>query len=179
MPRHPDPPDAPCATCGLQKDYAEYYRNPKKVNGRESRCKECCRKRSAEYGKAHPKTAAEYAARSAEARRKYPDKVRLYAAAWQRAQRRKVRIAVFDAYGRVCKCCGETEEAFLCIDHVYGGGNEHRRGLRGIQFATWLYRQGFPEGFQTLCFNCNYAKSHNPGGCPHEIARQLASVEAG
>ena len=33
---------------------------------------------------------------------------------------------VLDHYGRACSCCGETEPAFLTIDHVNNDGAEHR-----------------------------------------------------
>ena len=81
----------------------------------------------------------------------------------------KSRQDVLDAYGRKCACCGETEEKFLSIDHIDGGGAEHRRsiGMRGGgQFYCWLRREGFPAGFQVLCMNCNHAKG-NYGACPH------------
>jgi hypothetical protein len=29
-------------------------------------------------------------------------------------------------------------------------------------------KQGFPDGFQTLCFNCNVGKYKNGGVCPHQ-----------
>ena len=82
---------------------------------------------------------------------------------WQR--RRK---AALEAYGNQCACCGETIEVFLCIDHVNDDGNIHRKtipsGAAGIY--RWLEQNDYPEGFQVLCFNCNFAKSQ--GGCPHQ-----------
>lgn len=83
------------------------------------------------------------------------------------------RGEVLQAYGGACTCCGETEQAFLTVDHVNGGGNEHRRSLGNgrivgsSNFYRWLVKNQFPAGFQILCHNCNFAKSHNPGGCPH------------
>ena len=35
----------------------------------------------------------------------------------------------------------------------------------------WLEKNGFPSGFQTLCHNCNWAKSR--GGCPHQRKRVI------
>lgn len=84
----------------------------------------------------------------------------------------QMRKKVLDAYGHTCACCGETVEAFLCIDHIAGGGGKHRRSL-GISggssqnFYRWLINENFPEGFQTLCHNCNFAK-HTQGLCPHK-----------
>ena len=64
---------------------------------------------------------------------------------------------------------------FLTLDHVHNDGAAHRRALgkRGIGGAA-MYRilknQGFPPGFQILCFNCNWGKHHNGGVCPHKAA---------
>jgi hypothetical protein len=82
------------------------------------------------------------------------------------------RSEALKAYGSVCACCGESEPVFLAVDHVNGGGNAHRRSMSSkgrvvgaSNFYVWLERNGFPQGFQLLCHNCNFAKSH--GGCPH------------
>lgn len=88
------------------------------------------------------------------------------------AARTRMKDTIFDHYGRSCACCGESEYAFLAIDHVNGGGNSHRRELSGKKamgdhLYRWLVKNDFPEGFQTLCFNCNHAK-HVLGACPHQ-----------
>ena len=75
-----------------------------------------------------------------------------------------------EVYGRICACCGEDRPEFLTIDHIHGGGNRHRRELKrngGVSFYCWLIQQGFPEGYRTLCMNCNFARG-NYGYCPHE-----------
>lgn len=67
-----------------------------------------------------------------------------------------------------CTCCGETIVHFLGIDHLNGGGRAHRKEVgSGFGFYRWLRRNGFPEGFQTLCHNCNQAKWAYKV-CPHE-----------
>lgn len=81
---------------------------------------------------------------------------------------------VLDAYGGVCKCCGEEEAAFLVVDHIDNDGARHReeigRGRRKIGSGSviheWLVRNQFPPGFQLLCANCNTAKA-SLGYCPH------------
>jgi len=104
---------------------------------------------------------------------------------WQRAnpERRReislkyyyrIRNTVFDHYGWVCKCCGETEPYFLSIDHVNGHGNEHRRELTkrsagsGAAFYRWITDNGYPDDFQVLCMNCNHGRMRNGGICPHQ-----------
>ncbi len=58
---------------------------------------------------------------------------------------------------------------FLCVDHVNNDGAEHRKktGSSGSQICVWLVNEGFPDGFQILCYNCNFAKHLNGGTCPH------------
>jgi len=79
-----------------------------------------------------------------------------------------LRRSAIEAYGGKCACCGEAEEAFLQVDHIAGGGNEHRRAIGSSrQIYQWLKRNGYPAGFQLLCANCNMAKER-PDGCPHQ-----------
>lgn len=84
-----------------------------------------------------------------------------------------LRDEVFAAYGGYrCNCCGESEPRFLQIDHVNNDGAKHRRqmGGGGNHLYLWLKRNKYPEGFQVLCANCNYAKRFGP--CPHQVAKE-------
>lgn len=40
-----------------------------------------------------------------------------------------IKLAMIDAYGGKCRCCGEREPQMLAIDHKNGGGTKHRRSL--------------------------------------------------
>jgi hypothetical protein len=85
--------------------------------------------------------------------------------------RRLMKRCVIEHYGNKCACCGEDNIAFLTIDHIEGNGNTHRKKIRkssGIGFYCWLKQNDFPDGFQTLCFNCNIARYKNGGICPHQ-----------
>ena len=86
-----------------------------------------------------------------------------------RANKKKL---VFDHYGRKCVCCGEENEGFLTIDHIKGNGTNHRKEI-GNHIEIWLVKNNFPEGFQTLCFNCNWGKYNNGGICPHKDKKNL------
>jgi hypothetical protein len=90
--------------------------------------------------------------------------------------RKLVRLEVLIHYspnevlGCSCPGCDVTYEDFLGIDHIEGGGNKHIQSLGGgTAFYAWLKRNNFPLGYQTLCHNCNHAKSKpkNEGVCPH------------
>jgi hypothetical protein len=77
----------------------------------------------------------------------------------------KLRAEIIEAYGGECACCGEDLPVFLTIDHVNGGGNQERRQWGGTSLWRRLRREGFPPGYQVLCWNCNAAK-HMLGACP-------------
>jgi len=74
----------------------------------------------------------------------------------KKARRRKV----FDILGRRCVCCGETDEIYLEVDHIFNDGYKDPKGG-----AANIYHiiKANPERFQTLCSNCNQAKARNDG----------------
>jgi hypothetical protein len=88
--------------------------------------------------------------------------------------RSRLRIELLNAYGNKCACCGETERAFLSLDHVYGGGLKHKRKykeetghvLTKDALCRLLKINNYPDSFQILCHNCNQAKGFH-GECPH------------
>lgn len=77
-------------------------------------------------------------------------------------------ISHYSRGANACACCGDGNFIFLGIDHVNGktwsGRRPNEEGGGGLYRR--LIRQGYPAGYQVLCFNCNYAKSQ--GGCPHQ-----------
>ena len=80
----------------------------------------------------------------------------------------KLKREVIAAYGGKCQCCGETEPAFLTIDHVNDDGASHRKAIGRARVYHWLKKHGYPkDGFQLLCFNCNCGRRVNGGVCPH------------
>ena len=83
-------------------------------------------------------------------------------AKYHRQLGRRHKLEMIDAYGGKCRICGESNWEFLCIDHINGGGKQHRKELglyRGYAFYKWLKKQGYPvQDYQLLCFNCNGAK---------------------
>ena len=78
---------------------------------------------------------------------------------------RKIKLLVFSAYSKngipQCVRCGITDTDILTIDHINGGGNQHRKQLNvgsGTHFFYWLRRNEYPNGYQVLCWNCNVKK---------------------
>lgn len=87
------------------------------------------------------------------------------------------REAVFAHYGSACGCCGEAILEFLTVDHINGGGTEHRRTMGAPNIYTWLIRNDYPEGYQVLCFNCNCVE-RRVEVCPHN-APKPSNIETG
>lgn len=75
----------------------------------------------------------------------------------------KRKIDVLKAYSKdpfkpACVKCGFDDYRALQIDHINGNGAKHRRELGTNYLYTWLRKNGYPEGFQVLCANCNWIK---------------------
>ena len=88
----------------------------------------------------------------------------------EKRKTRKVEVLTYYGGGKAqCACCLENKIEFLCIDHIAGGGTKHRKEVgSGWKMYMWLVSNNFPEGFRTLCHNCNAARGIY-GYCPHEV----------
>lgn len=84
---------------------------------------------------------------------------------------------VFDHYGWVCACCGESNPLFLTIDHIKNDGYMYKWAngdrLGGVHLYQKLVKEKYPEYVQTLCMNCNFGKRMNNGICPHKTEMVL------
>lgn len=74
---------------------------------------------------------------------------------------RKAEVLTHYGNGKLqCILCGEGDIVVLSIDHIRGGGLQHRiaLGMRGsgTRFYKWLKANNFPTGFRTLCMNCQF-----------------------
>lgn len=87
---------------------------------------------------------------------------------------RRLRLEVLSHYSdgtMACDCCGDDHVEFLSLDHIDGGGNQHRKELGSNQEVYRQLRQvGYPPGYRVLCHNCNSAIGFY-GYCPHEHER--------
>ena len=86
----------------------------------------------------------------------------------QRAVR--VKYEVMQKYGGLCKCCGESNIAFLSIDHINNdGGSKRRSGEHkgGGAFYKKLRKAPVDPTLQILCYNCNFGRK-TTGICPHQ-----------
>ena len=77
-----------------------------------------------------------------------------------------------DNYGGKCACCGIDELCFLTIDHINNDGFIERGTKKNGPSGYFMYKKiiakGYPNDLQVMCFNCNIAKQHNDGKCPHK-----------
>lgn len=114
----------------------------------------------------------ELAKRHAEYRIKNRENLRIKG----RKRIKELRESIIAYYGGKCVCCGETQFEFLAIDHVNGGGSQHRKNIKESSVCYWIKKNNYPEGFQILCHNCNMAKGFY-GHCPHEQKQIFKEIE--
>jgi hypothetical protein len=123
-----------------------------------------------------PETRKAYHSRWA---KEHPAEFKQYQAEWYQRNRERVlgqqqadRLEALRYYSRAevprCRCCGESGYLFLTLDHVENNGREHRISTGGTQICSLLKRQGWPKGYQVLCYNCNFGRAKNGGVCPHQ-----------
>ena len=128
---------------------------------------EFCKKRSRRDGLHHQCRAC-----STTNFREYRNKHRERYRAYNRSFLARKRAEALAALGGACKCCGETADAFLTIDHINNDGAEERRKNKNHRAGVWTYYiqvRKQPERYQILCWNCNSAKQFCKTGCPHKL----------
>lgn len=137
-----------CSKCDVNKDKEDFHRSTRALSGRQSRCKLCV-------------LADAKSPRRLEKQRGYG-----------KTATAKLKLEVYTHYSSgllKCNCCGEGVYAFLTLDHMNDDGAAHRKE-KGWGTNIWrdLRKNDYPEGYQVLCYNCNCARAHNNGVCPHE-----------
>lgn len=98
--------------------------------------------------------------RSKDGHKKFREKERAHCRAHREdriADRKRIKTKVFEHYsgGDIkCKKCGNVDMKVLCLDHInFVPISEKRKD------NYWsLMVRGYPEGFQVLCYNCNFRK---------------------
>ncbi len=136
-----------CSKCETEKDIDEFWRIRKGEDKRRYWCIVCMR---ATY---NPSL-------KAKANRNE----------YKRKKRAKLRTEALYHYSKglmKCNCCGESQERFLTLDHINNNGHEDKKRY-GRSMLGEVKNQGYPEGYQILCYNCNCGRAHNNGVCPHK-----------
>lgn len=93
----------------------------------------------------------------------YREKNRLLLRDKGKLYRRELKQKVLERYGMACVFCGYEDIRALQIDHIHDNGAEERKALGGQNVSGWRFYQylvanGLPDGYQTLCANCNMIK---------------------
>ncbi len=89
-----------------------------------------------------------------------------------------LKVAVYHAYGDMCKCCKSVANESFTLDHVNNDGNAHRDILStkgGETMLRWIRDNDFPSSIQLLCGNCHLAKTRQLP-CTHLLAVSKASI---
>lgn len=150
-----------CNHCNQEKELNFFHTAKRTKLGVIGTCKQCVSAKKKQFWLDNPD--------------KYQEEIQR-----QRGYREAVKQKVFDHYGEQCSCCGESQRIFLTLDHVNNDGAAHRRSLNKANNArstsadkVWriAIKDGFPDSFQILCYNCNCGKRDNGGVCPHKDAK--------
>ena len=169
-----------CSKCKQTKNAERDFYRLKAKRKPHSWCKECYRKASNDKYRTDPVKRQSHL----DYRVKYHAKNRSKIIAQDRNQRLRRKAEVLTHYGNgvlACVCCGIDTLDFLTLDHVDANGADHRKDLKGEHggkatgwfIYRWLMDNNYPEGYQTLCYNCNVGKHRTKlNKCPHQIERE-------
>lgn len=178
-----------CRRCDTDKPFREFYKDSATPDGLGRLCRKCNNAQHFKWYHANLEQARLLARRSrlnnidtVKARQKINyQRNRTERLKYANERSKRLKSAAYEAYGGyVCACCGESERAFLSLDHVNNDGFAHRRAALGKNYGAsglymWLRKNGYPAGFQVLCMNCNYGKRMNGGVCPHKQYEKLTA----
>lgn len=81
-----------------------------------------------------------------------------------RIRRLNIKSSVLSHYGNgrcACVNCDFDDLRALSIDHISDNGAEHRKQLNRSSIYEWLVSNDFPDGYQTLCMNCQFIKRYS------------------
>lgn len=158
-----------CCHCHQNKELSEFGLERSKGDGHKGFCRSC----ASIYRRQH------YNSKKAIANTtKWRDANPLKARSYSHQYRIKLKETVIAGYGGKCTCCGETEIAFLTLEHLNGDGARHRKEC-GSSHGTYrdVIDRGFPKEYTILCMNCNYAERKGDK-CPHKLKALIAKGEA-
>lgn len=163
-----------CHGCKQVKPLAEFSVDRGIKIGRCSRCKLC--RKAYNRHRYQTNTTARMKIRDLQRlyRSQHRDRVKKCAADWVKANpdriqeyhqrtHAKLKESVINIYSdgeAVCSRCGQGDIDVLCLDHINNDGAMDRR--HRVVVGTRLYKQlrdhDYPNGFQVLCYNCNFKK---------------------
>lgn len=118
------------------------------------------------YWSTHPEQYEKQKERARKWQREHPSPTkfpRQYFLDWR--VERKIRVLSHYSPHGIPECCnpfGEHKEPYttleaLSIDHINNDGGRHKKEIKKNLYG-WLIKNNFPDGFQTLCMNCQFIK---------------------
>ena len=139
-----------CRVCNVKLDNINWYKSSQKI--RSYICKVCLIKWGIGKRKNNPD---------------FKKRERLY----RKRTRERLKLEALSNYcGGEIKCMnplcavnGSMKDVrALSIDHINGGGTQHRIKLFGGKgnMYWWLRKNNYPSGYQVLCMNCQFIKRH-------------------
>lgn len=146
-----------CRVCGISLSDDNWTVSKQKANSKI--CAPCEVKRVGEYNKKHR---LDYLRRLKDWRTANPER---YHEGIRRNQS-QYKVMVIEHYSKGTMTCADPfhihEKPFvileaLTIDHVSGGGTQHRKEVGG-HIYRWLINHNYPEGYQVLCGSCQMIK---------------------
>ena len=78
---------------------------------------------------------------------------------YSKSHYKNLRLKILRHYSESFSCdiCGEQNKELLCLDHIFGDGNTHRKEVgKGYSLYKWIVNNNFPPIFRVLCYNCNF-----------------------
>lgn len=168
-----------CSRCKIEYPITNFYKNRAKPDGLQTDCKKCRTEATTLWARKHPEVALAIHYRYV---KKHPEKTKQWShnayykdheatKAKRRIENQRYRVLwkkqVVEAYGGKCICCGESEIAFLTIEHLNHDGLKHRTAMGGWNRHYFdIIKQNFPKIYTILCMNCNWATRYKKV-CPH------------
>lgn len=134
-----------CLRCGKRKAVTQFSKAANGKGGLQGWCKDCMVQYKRDYAEEHGES-------------------------YSRLSNIRLRWDALVHYSQdppTCTCCGDNTYEFLALDHINGGGRQHRQQGGWSRLSAELRRQGYPPGYRVLCHNCNQAMGHY-GFCPHQ-----------
>ena len=95
---------------------------------------------------------------------------------YSRQWRLDLKVEVLTHYGNgklACVRCGYSNIPALSIDHINQA--DKTTSTSGDHLYRFLRNSGYPQGYQTLCMNCQWLKQHEEG----ESRNQFEKVSRG
>ncbi len=149
-----------CNKCRLDKKVELFSNNKRNRDGKHHWCKECSSILEKEWRLKNPDRQ-----RTPEAKKKHAEyfqRNKKEIEAKRKTQYMELKIKALTHYSGGdyphCVKCGIDDVDVLCLDHINGGGTKERRQTNRKDIHRILYSKNYPDGFQTLCANCNLKK---------------------